>query len=262
MPAYTAAVTTSTALVAARPTRRRRWLAVVVGALTFGGVFAAAGSWIGWQHQSPAPTRDEALAVLRLAAPGVPVDSLGWHDDTRDVHQVRRPTARNLPGQQQASLDDGASRTVFDAARARLVAAGWRVRGTGDEFVASRGDLVTEWAFSPAGTSSTPAGDSVEVWLWRFAPTGVQRSIVAGWLLGGAVGAGVVWSVSRLPRGRGRDLLTRAGVLGAVALGPSTAFCLVATANNLLELPLADGQPVALWYCYFPFLLAAGMDMG
>lgn len=255
-------MTISTAPVAASPTHRRLWLAIVVCALTFGGVFAAAGSWIGWQQQSPAPTREEALAVLSLAAPGVPVDSLGWHDDMRDVHQVQRPTARNLPGQQQASLDEGVSRTLFAAARTRLVAAGWRVHGNGNEFVASRGDLVTEWAFSPAGTYSTPAGDSVEVWLWRFAPVGVKLSIVAGWLLGAVVGGSVVWSVSRMPTSQTRDLLQRAGVLGALALGLSTAFCLVTTANNLLELPLADGQPVALWYCYFPFLLPFGMEMG
>jgi hypothetical protein len=249
---------------AADPPIRRFWsrVAVITTALTLGAMFAAAGSWLAWRPQPPAPTRAQALAALEIGLPGVPVSSIGWHDDVRDVHGIARPTSRNLPGQQQASYTGAVRREMFDAARARLAAAGWRVRSERNFFVATRGVLVMEWEFFPAGTYDSPSGDWIEVWLWSFTPGPVRASLLVGWLLGGMVGGGSARAVARRSARFRRPARMAVVTIVLLALAPSTYWVASATVHDLLDVVARNGQPVAPWYGYFPFLLPFGFDIG
>jgi hypothetical protein len=245
-----------------------RVVLMVAVALTIGAIGAATANYLGWRLATPSPTREEAVAALRTGLPDVPATEVGWHDDVHDVHFMEQPDADNLPGQQQANFLDGkVSQEAFDQARTRLTAAGWRTRLDTDAadrhafFVASRGDLVMEWEFTPAGAYSQPES-SLDVWLWRFTPTRVKALTVAGWLLGAVAGWWLVRSVRHLAHAQTRRRLL--GVLGVitVVLGLSTLATAYFTVHDLLDQPARNGQPVALWIAYFPFLAPFGFRVG
>jgi hypothetical protein len=231
---------------------------MLLTALTVGGIAAAVGNAVAWRLATPAPSKTETTAALSAALPGVPVTWSGWHDDVNDVHGI----------QQQASFSQGGvDRAAFDAARGRLAGAGWR---TADEeapdgkafFVADRDGMVLEWEFSPAGYYSSPPGDSIEVWAWRFTPPRVKALTVTGWLLGGVLGWWLARRMLRLRSGqrRTRILLTAKVLIGVFAL--STAAALMFTAQGLLNRPVQGGQPIAVWFAYFPFLRPFGFQWG
>ncbi|SCF25077.1 hypothetical protein GA0074695_4797 [Micromonospora viridifaciens] len=238
---------------------------MVFVSLTVGAIAAATASFVGWRLVSPSPTVEEATAAVRIGLPDASIASIGWHDDVRDIHFVEQPSADNVPGQQQVQLRDGAtSRDAFDKARERLAGAGWRtkvdsnmVQG-GGFFLASRGDLVMEWEFSPSGRYTEPSGDSIEVWVWRFTPIPVKILTLAGWLLGAASGWWLARTVLRLAHRRA--VIGLAAVAGVLAL--STLATVIFTAQNLLNLPMRNGQPTAIWTAYFPFLMPFGFQFG
>jgi hypothetical protein len=242
---------------------------IVFVALTVGAIAAATASFAGWRLATPSPTVEEATTALRAGLPGAPIASIGWHDDAHDVHFVKQPGADNLPGQQQVYIRGGAtSRDAFDKARERLAGAGWRttvgsstVQG-GGFFVASRGDLVMEMEFSPSGTYIDPPGDSIEVWVWRFTPPRVKLLTVVGWLLGAALGWWLARSVLRLSRRRARIGSAVVTCVLVVVLALSTLATSYFTAHNLLDRPVRNGQPVAIWTAYFPFLMPFGVQPG
>jgi hypothetical protein len=242
---------------------------MVFVALTLGAIAAATASFAGWRLVTPSPTVEAATTALRVGLPDAPIASIGWHDDVHDAHFVEQPGADNLPGQQQVYIRDGAtSRDAFDKARERLAGAGWRtkvgsssVQG-GGFFVASRGDLVMEWEFSPRGTYTEPPGDSIEVWIWHFTPPRVKLLTVVGWLLGAALGWWLARSVLRLRDRRARIGPTVVTCVLVVVLALSTLATIYFTAHNLLDRPMRNGQPVAIWTAYFPFLMPFGFQPG
>ncbi|WP_422749188.1 hypothetical protein [Micromonospora sp. WMMD1219] len=120
------------------------------------------------------------------------------------------------------------------------------------------GDLVMEWEFSPSGPCTEPRGDSIEVWVWRFTPVPVKILTVAGWLLGAASGWLLARTVLRLAHRRA--VIGLAAVAGVLAL--STAATVIFTTQNLLDLPMRNGQPTAIWTAYFPFLMPFGFQFG
>lgn len=238
---------------------------MVFAALTVGGIGAATGSWLGWQQVAPTPTAAETRVLLRTAMPDTVDWNVGWHDDVHDVHGISAPDSGDVPGQQQADASGStATRPAFDAAGARLRAAGWRIgHRTGNFFVASRGDLVMEWEFFPKGTYETPAEDSVEVWLWHFTPLRVLVSTGLGWVLGAALGWVLAGVVRRMPHGAtSRRLALNVGCLLMLVLAFSTLAAVWFTGIDLLRLPIRGGQPVAVWIGYFPFLMPFGFQMG
>ena len=51
-----------------------------------------------------------------------------------------------------------------------------------------------------------------------------------------------------------------AAVAGVLAL--STVATVIFTAQNLLDLPMRNGRPTAIWTAYFPFLMPFGFQFG
>jgi hypothetical protein len=238
---------------------------LVLLSLTVGAVGATTSSFVGWRTVPPSPTVAEATVAVRAGLPDASIGSIGWHDDVRDVHFVEQPGPDNVPGQQEVFVSGGAtSRDAFDRARERLAGAGWRTSAEpvpvpgGAFFLASRGDLVMEWEFSPSGRYTEPRGDSIEIWVWRLTPLRVNLLTLAGWVLGAGSGWALGWSVLR--SARRRAVIGLAVVAGVLAL--PTLATIPLTAQNLWNVPTRDGQPVALWIAYFPFLVPFGFSLG
>jgi hypothetical protein len=172
------------------PVGRLMLLTAVLGALTVGGLGAAAGSAAGWA--TAATPTDAAVGDLLDRAAGEPLEH----------YATRQPGPLGLRSQIIVS-GVGPTTGALDAVRGRLEAAGWQVEPTPVDPASGgrpdhRTDLIAEghgpvllvWAADWGGQTSVSvvASPSTPPLVVPLTVAGALLGLLAGWLLAGRVG--------------------------------------------------------------------------
>lgn len=154
------------------PVGKAQVAVAVFGALLFGALGAAAGSFLGWCTVAPLRPDAGALRVVDLALGEPYLGAFNREDNWQSRAASLMPADPRYPaGWSLAAAED------------RFTAAGWSISETsGAYFTAGRGDLRARV------TGAGPGTGPVDVVIWLATPAAVPAGVAAGWLAGAVSG--------------------------------------------------------------------------
>ncbi|MEV6348526.1 hypothetical protein [Actinoplanes sp. NPDC051851] len=235
--------------------RLRRWAAVLLVALTFGAMTAAAGAWLGWRGAPDLPTDDRATAIAAEILPGLPVDGIERFD-------VLFGQMDPLPGEAFFGYDEYDPGAVWltlgatpdlGAARSTLERSGWTIGAntTADWVTASRGPIAM-MIYRSHEYQPTPG-----ITFFRPEPSLARVLALVGWVAGLLLGGWIALRFTRHPeKGVARTLGRAGSVLQLITT--------LAVTEMLFrpQSPLPPDAPGALWEPYLSALVKPLMMLG